>query len=437
MRCGAPEVAECCFRDALKQAPGNAEISLYLATALCEQQRLWEAAAPARTAWLAEPRNVSYRECLRFVVANMEPQAESGALGWPSPEDETVMRLIAEGNARRNAGRLDQAEAACRRALAVLPLDPYVHNRLGALLCCAERYGESAPHFRVSAQAGLRPDDVVDFSRALLEQLRADCPPASAPAASRGRPVLFASCDAVYFQKFAFALAQSVSRNAGVDCVLHFHVVNPDRGVEAEMRRIRGSLPNACIELTEERTDVARFETPKTYYACARFLRLAEVLRTYRAPVVIVDMDALVIRDLGPLLIGLGDVDFAVPLVDRGRRDPGEILWAALVYFGCGAAALETAEFIASYIRHFLARGQDRWFLDQIALLAACAAIREGLLSARLRWLDQQLIWCGDSPQGGGDTALLWSFAHSIPQHARWLESEQFLAYGKVDFRRA
>ena len=406
--------AERAFRAALARAPGDPLLQLNLASALCAQGRLFDALPHARAAWTGAPGNPDCRECLRFACANLglDEATPAGADAWSA--------AIAEGNRERTGGDRDLALAACERALALAPDDPYTHGRLGAALCALGRHAQATPHLQAAGRAGLMPDAMFDLTETALRSLLPA--PSEAPALAAGRPhalVISLSCDSGYFHRYAHALAESVARNAGQEVLMHVLVVNPDEDVAAGLARIRRSFPGLEIELEQERADLSQFALPKAWYACARYARLPGLLRRHAAPVLVLDLDMRLQGPLAPLCSLLAGVDFAVPLVADGRGEPGEILSASCTWFAPTAAGVAVADLVAAYIAREAGRGRMHWFLEQIALLAAWTCVRDGLVVARSRQLDAALIHGERRPGASGEAALAGLFWTEVASLSR------------------
>jgi tetratricopeptide (TPR) repeat protein len=419
--------AEQDFRAALALAPADPFYACHLASALCAQGQLAAAGPYALAAWRGAMDNANHAECLKYVVMNIE--ADGGT---------DFLALIGTGNRLRLAGDFAGAEAAYHRArLAPDAAIAFADNRIGALLCCMGRYAESAPFFAAGARAHMMLDRVTDFSADFLDGLAAqggafaaDLPAMALPPPQGGcpGPVLLMSCDSGYFDRFAFALAHSVSRNAAARCALHFHIVNPDERVEAGLARMRAHFPDLPIALGSEQCDVTRFFQPKAYYACARLLRLAQIMHHYRRPVMVIDIDLLVARGLGPLLQGLQDDDMAAPLMNTGRGEPGELLSAACVYFAFTDAGLKAAALAGAYIAHYARDGRLLWFIDQIALLACVAQIREGRLAAKLALLPDS-TFSSDGADTQNTHCYFSNINFSVEAGAALAENIEFLKY--------
>jgi hypothetical protein len=191
-----------------------------------------------------------------------------------------------------------------------------------------------------------------------------------------GQTVILASCDGVYFKKFAVTLVRSTVENSGLDCFFHFHIVNPDDDVVAQIRSLRANTGCPSITASIETVDLSTYGSEKkTYYACSRFLRLPALLDRYRAPTILIDMDMVVLRPLQPLLEHLKDADFGLVGGVLMGQELWNSYWADFIAIRPTARASHYFRRVAAYIDHFIKSGLPRWFLDQIALYAALHAI--------------------------------------------------------------
>lgn len=409
--------AERAFRMALARDPGDPLLHLNLASALCAQGRLFDAVPHARAAWRGAPGNPDCRECLRFTCANLglDEATPDGADAWSA--------AIATGNRERTAGDRDVALGACERALALAQDDPFTHGRIGAALCALGRHAQATPHLQAAGRAGLMPDAMFDLSddalRSLVRAAPARDPSGAAAEGARPALVLSFSCDSAYFHRYAHALAQSVARHAGMDLLMHFHLVNPDAGVDAVCERIQRDFPGLAVALEKEVADLSRYALPKAWYACARYARLPGLLRRHACPVLVLDLDMRLQGPLAPLCALLAGVDFAVPLVADGRGEPGEILSASCTWFAPTPGGLAVADLVAAYIEREAARGRMHWFLEQIALLAAWTCVRDGLIGARARQLDAAIIHGAREPGASGEPALSGLFWTEVASLSR------------------
>ena len=193
------------------------------------------------------------------------------------------------------------------------------------------------------------------------------------PAASGAPLVVFAACDGRYFERFASALLHSTVRNAGLHCCFHLHVVNPPDDVASRVAAFDAQLGSPGIALSVEHPDTTGWdaETCRTYFACARFRLLPHVMAAYRRPVLMLDTDLIVLRDLSALIEAASEGDLALVASEFHRREPWNWFWADVVFANSTPASRGYFTLVASYIDTLLEQGKARWFLDQIAL-AAC-----------------------------------------------------------------
>lgn len=285
--------------------------------------------------------------------------------------------LIGLANALRADARQREAELLLREAIARAPDWPFATSRLACLLAAQHRYPEADALFQ---QIGARfpgRETVVRLAPAFIQALDAAAAPdddadaSATPSPDDADVMILTSCDAAYFERFGAAFARSIWRHAGVRAVIQVHIVNPDDACAAVMRGLLAEAGAGRIAFSTERTDPAAFGgEPRTYYACSRFLRLADAIARSRIPILVLDIDMIVLRDLSTFLASLRNADLALV----GGEDKGfeiwNTYWADVVHVAPTEAGRHFAALVRRYIRHFLDRGQGRWFLDQIALYA-------------------------------------------------------------------
>ncbi len=200
------------------------------------------------------------------------------------------------------------------------------------------------------------------------------------PEAPPARGVYLAGCDAAYFEFFAPTYVASLAKHPGR--ALHLHVVNPTEAsftIFETLRLEHGGAVN--LRLTSENRSFGE----AVYYACARFLRLPELLAAYRAPLIVVDIDATFTPPMLslPESVTVGDValfysDTPFPWLQR---------MAELVLVRDSEEGKAFARLTASYLDRKLEGPRD-WTLDQAAIhsvLRSCARWRPGLRANDLR----------------------------------------------------
>ena len=176
-----------------------------------------------------------------------------------------------------------------------------------------------------------------------------------------GVPLIVASGDPKYVQHFAPGLIRSAAANS--QCTdIHIHVVVPDG--ETAAPALPGDLP--AHSLTWENDPSAKRIT----FATRRFVRAAALMRAMDRPLVLIDIDSLVKKDIATANASLPDFDVAM----RYRRDEvmlSQRVSAGFLTLAPNAAAQAFIDAVAAYIMHFEKAGSALWSVDQMALLAA------------------------------------------------------------------
>lgn len=151
---------------------------------------------------------------------------------------------------------------------------------------------------------------------------------------------IYAACDEHYFDEFAVPLVNSVKKNTTAG--IHLHIFNPRQdqldyysadsrvSITHEQVNITDFIP-ATINLKNS-TDSVKYDRSvtamkksndtdlaqrvmKTYFACARFIRLKEIIHTPQQ-VFAIDVDALVRKEI---TVPAGNVDFFIHYI-TGRK---------------------------------------------------------------------------------------------------------------------
>jgi len=393
------------------------------------------AARVALAAWLLAPAGSGNYATARSMFVHLG----TGELG-PAIADSEFEALLTRGprdlvarlglaNRQRRAGKTAEAEALCRDALKYAPDNPFALGRLASILVDQARYREAdricqalgARYGGIEAVIRLSPDFVatlppIDAPRWI------DPPPDSVPHFDAAFVVL-AGCDAGYFHRFADALANSIAK-ACPAAALHLHVVQPDAEVPQRLAAIRQRLPGLPILMTSEAVPEGMPpDQRRTYFACARFLRLPDLLRFYAKPVLVLDVDAIVLREVAPLLEQqqLEQADLSA-IVSR-ISDPWARLWADVMLASPSALSIRYFETVRRYILHFLVKGQAVWFLDQIALFAAHVAGFPGEAGPRL------IEWPPDLQNSHTSHAYFWSLHMSQPNNAAAPDSDFYRSF--------
>ena len=352
-----------------------------------------------------------------------------------SPRAGDVERRL--GNALLDLERPAEAVAAFMRSTQLGPRDSGAWYGLGTARAecddvegaaeAFKRWGELPPppgldpHLHFSAIAGqIRLDD------AFFENLPTDAGPTPEGSYAGGdAPIFFAAADAGYATRFVDLLAGNLAAQApGIG--LHLHIVNSTPESEARLARVRDlTQGHLDLAITRETTDLARFApadgdpfyAAKTYYSCARFLVLPHLMRRYRRPILVCDIDLAPTRDPRAWLDDLASVDAGANV--KIRYDFANRLLATLVYFGDTAAALRYADLVAGYCRHFLETRKATWTIDQVALHAAWLYMRRsGMWRSFREFSPDTMNWMDDTfaAEEAAKRFLFVSLYSSVPK---------------------
>ena len=213
---------------------------------------------------------------------------------------------------------------------------------------------------------------------------------------------IYAAADAVYFDRFGPALANSVVRNT--DHGVHFHLYDP---TPAQLEYCKNT---DRISVTWETTAPGQFDSAfafwgrtdlpepyhsrknkmlglkqftdnanlsawikKTYYACMRFVRLPEIVTTPRRFLEI-DIDGLVRGTFETQFADDVEKDFYLYQKEKGGHLAGAILYTDK------PECLQFAQKLAAVIKEQIEQDNIYWFLDQHSLDRVIVDYKKGLL---------------------------------------------------------
>lgn len=213
---------------------------------------------------------------------------------------------------------------------------------------------------------------------------------------------IYAAADSVYFEKFGRPLINSVTANTQIGIHLHLYDPTPEQIAFCEQHQRcsltwENLLPDqfdsaykfwSKIDLPEpynsrrkkmlgmkQFTDSADLRSwiIKTYYACMRFVRLAEFIDRPRRFLEI-DIDGLVRSDF-PIEFGDESThDFYLYEKSKGGHLAGAI------FYTDKPQTLDFIKDMARVIRTEIEKDNTYWFLDQHSLDAVVPNFRKGLL---------------------------------------------------------
>ncbi|MCP1549714.1 MULTISPECIES: glycosyltransferase [Methylorubrum] len=255
----------------------------------------------------------------------------------------------------------------------------------------------------------------VDLDRADLSACHAAC-----------EVVFCFCCDVTYFHTFAAAVLASIQRNAGVTAGLHIHIINPSEEIAAPLAQLRAQA-GIPLSVSTETVDLSAFDETqrKTYYACARFLALPDIMRAIGRPFLLTDADQLVVRPVGDLLEAMRGADAGLLVFPQAALNILSLVSASVVFVGRGPVAASFFGRIARYLASLLARpDRAQWHLDQAAL--AVAYVAKGNAKVRTFAPDVMHSKLYDGEQIGLGGSTFWSVTYSIPENRNKINSTMF-----------
>ena len=200
---------------------------------------------------------------------------------------------------------------------------------------------------------------------------------------------IYCACDEKYFDEFAIPLINSVKANTKNQ--LHLHLFNP-RQDQLDFCRDRISFTYESIENSRFTKAVDYWQTPpseesqdkiwydriigaikkgkdssvlerlrKTYFACARFVRLAEILENQNLKCLAIDVDAVFRK---PVPDSFLDEDLKLFKIEG---DKARFL-AGAMYFPGNEKSLNFLRKYSKILRNSIERDYLYWSLDQTAL---------------------------------------------------------------------
>ncbi|HET6620610.1 MAG TPA: hypothetical protein VFG64_11775 [Dongiaceae bacterium] len=209
----------------------------------------------------------------------------------------------------------------------------------------------------LGAQAILGDGVTADYAPRL--DLRGDLP------AADGRPVLLACCDEIYFQRFAHHLAVSACEtNASLHT--HVHIYEPSSRCLEDAARLQRGLGNR-LTISHEPPGRSPYEkASKFFFASGRFAVAHRILDRNRAPVMAIDVDGIVRRDLRAEMPSLDEWDVGLILRPSQTRVWRKVLACAVLLNPTPAGRLFSARLAAAVER--VLRRRPRFHSDQLLL---------------------------------------------------------------------
>lgn len=218
---------------------------------------------------------------------------------------------------------------------------------------------------------------------------------------------IYAAADRGYFDQFGRALINSIVKNTQ-NTGIHLHLYNPAaEQIEFCLNKPRVSVswetftandlktavdywsrtdlpePDAsrrtkmlCMKQFADSDDVSRW-IHKTYYACMRFVRLAELV-TDPCRFLAIDVDGIVRKNFVQKFADDSNYDFYLYQKTKRGQPSGHL--AGSILYTEKPAALEFIKAMGTKIRKEIEQDNTYWFLDQHVLDSVQGHYRRGLL---------------------------------------------------------
>ena len=206
-------------------------------------------------------------------------------------------------------------------------------------------------------------------------------------------------CDGTYLD-FAIALIRSTDLfSPGLPFLLH--LINPAGADISRLQALAATLTATRLAVSYETIDLTSLDQAgrRTYFACARFLRLAELLPLLGLPILCLDADSLVVAALD--FASLGKAGLA--LVQRDEKGPmaeSLAVFNGSIWLRHTGPVQKLITAVAGEIVQAFGNGSAAWYLDQAAMgrQIAKAGPDSGVVNlpaqfADWHFLDTSSIW--------------------------------------------
>jgi hypothetical protein len=378
----------------------------------------------------------SGRQCFDAAIASLSagdiPAAEA-ALKKTFKRLEAPPDFDIEFNAgiiRARGGRLIQAEQHLVEAMRLFPGSTHAAYALGSIRAIQGNIDGALEIFKADLPVmtgngsntytrALYLDDTKGMTRSRTVEMGEISP------LHTTRAVYLVVSDSVYFCRYAAALARSILLNGGGNIHLHFHVINPNAEVHGLVRAL---APSVDVSVSTETIDIDDLnpEQRKTYYASARFLIIKDILVLVSKPLLVCDIDQLVLADIEPILrIGQGR-DVALLRFDGQAHNILSMVSAtAMLIMPTNGAAL-FCKFLEENILNAIAHPRRlTWHLDQAAL-AMTYLMLPSVKHGRIPLSAIHLADGEPAASRPSHVGILWSITNSIDSNMTKLETPMF-----------
>jgi hypothetical protein len=242
--------------------------------------------------------------------------------------------------------------------------------------------------------------------------------------------VVFCACDDQYYARFGPDLALSAEAT-GHRHRIHIHLYAPSLRTLEHIDALRRSLDGTLLSYTWEDDGYRRYGVhPEIYFAAARFLMLHHLLLACRAPILCLDIDALIHRPLADAFATIRGADVSLYLRPEERRRWRRVL-AAAVGVSFTKPSLGYCERTAHAIEAVL-RQHPVYHIDQSVLYDTYMIRRQ--MKRRTRW---QTLSPRFADYDFDDESFVWTAKGDRKEHARFVEATVAIRHRYADLYRA
>lgn len=314
---------------------------------------------------------------------------------------------IATGYAMLRQRRFDEALAIFGSLAEALPDNPVIAELHANTLIDTDQDEQADRLYQKLATTHRWPAALIRLADAWFEQLEREAPALQTPASPADNRLIFLlSVDDNYGLRYLPALIDSLDANYGAGkWLLHAHLINPSARLKAQLdERILAGTP---LEYSEKALQLPASDTlhnrsvveARTYYACARFLVLPELLEKFNCPIWVIDSDMLAVGDLRNAVARTLTVPFDLAFIHLGddARCMYEKIFVTLSCFCPTTLGLRFARTLAAYLNAMFRLGHWGWGLDQAAIFCTQKWLRRHHPDLRIAAIDRAII--ADSPE--------------------------------------
>ncbi|MCR1163666.1 hypothetical protein NEK97_19550 [Paenarthrobacter sp. UW852] len=268
--------------------------------------------------------------------------------------------------------------------------DPDIANvgRIFQSLCAYEsgdfnRYCELIEGFRSNKSSGFEPYIAIPVSTVVTSTPDSLSPSPSpvrllglelteVPKLSPGtKYVVSASCDEVYFRKYAEYLVKSFSATCGSEATMFLSVITDN---SVEIQKLLDQWGARSIILNPLRMRVSENIGPVA--SLVRFSTVYPILSALNVPVVVLDLDTVITGPLSSLIEAHAQTDVCSRILGGGVA-PWEKYTGGFAIFNTTESSKAVAGFMASAAESMAHEGSKQWWIDQNCFEAGIRMVQQ------------------------------------------------------------